>query len=900
MLSRVRPVGLVRASLAALTLFTLGATPRPPVAQRLLDQLTWRNVGPFRGGRISAASGVVGEPGTYYVGTPAGGVWKTTSAGAVWTPVFDGVKDVSSIGALEVAPSDGNTIYVGTGDQVTGGVINEGNGMYKSTDAGRSWTHIGLDATKQIPSIVVDPRNPDVVLAAAKGNSHTRNADRGVYRTTDGGKTWTRTLFIADTIGVQKLAIAHDRPDVVYATTIRWYSAPLPANGVPPAPPGGGGGGRGGRGGGPAAPTGTALYKSTDGGVTWREVEGNGLPRLSASRTSVAVAAHTDARRVFVIDNNGLYRSDDGGATWKQMAADDQRIRNGQGGYNCGVFTDPENPDVVYTFNTASYKSTDAGNTFTGFRGAPGGDDPQAHWIDPTNGERILLGYDQGAIVTLDGGQNWSLWYNQSTEQVYHISTDNQFPYWIYATQQDAGAIRTRARGNLGAVTPLDWNPVNGWEWGTIIPDPNDPNTVYASGSGIVKISYPSEQWINVSPAIDPDVRARNTSSAPLVWAPWNRKQLLAAMQWVMSTIDGGAHWTKLSPDLGWPKGMTPPPDTATPEPGSFPAGAIESMAATSLGGRVIWVGTNNGLIKVTRDEGKSWADASIPDLPFAARGLVEGIGVSPTEPGEAYASVSLIRAGDWEPLLYRTKDWGRTWTKIVNGLRANEPAGSPVRTVRADPERPGLLYAGTETGMYISFDDGDTWQSMSGNLPNTSYRSIAFAGNDIVVGTYGRGIYVLDGGAVLRQVTPAVADEAVHLFKPDPAIRVRRNVNADTPFQRDVPMAPNPPDGAIVHYSLASKPAGDITIEILDSTGTAIRHYPRAPGPAVPEAARPPEPNWWIAPPYALPKEAGLNRMAWDFRYDSPPAFTHSFEINANPGETPAAPQGAFAGAGR
>ena len=883
---------VLRAAIALLSLFTISAAT--PIRPDLLSGLVWRNVGPFRGGRVSAVSGAIGEPGVFYAGFPAAGVWKTTSAGATWYPVFDDIKDVSSIGSVEVAPSNASIIYVGTGDQVTGGTVNEGNGVYKSTDAGATWKHVGLDASKQIPSIVVDPRNPDVVLVAAQGDAHVKTNTRGVYRSTDGGSTWTRVLFVADSIGIQKLAIAYDRPDVVFATTMRHYTALPPMSGITPAPPATPTAtGRGAQG---ATPTGVSVYKSVDGGVTWKEITGGGLPVIPSSRTSIAVAANTNAQRVFVIGNNGLFRSDDGGTTWRQMDASDQRIRNGQGGYNCGLFIDPKNPDIVYTFNTASYKSTDGGNTFTGFRGAPGGDDPQAHWIDPTNGNRMLLGYDQGAIVTLDGGATWSSWYNQSTEQVYHISADNSFPYWIYATQQDAGAIRTRSRGNLGAITPFDWNGVNGWEWGTIVADPLNVNVVYASGNGINRISYPSEQWISVSPAANPALRLRTTSSQPLVWAPWNKGLLLTGFQMVMSTADGGAHWTTLSPDLGYPKGMTPPPDTATPVPGAYPAGAIETLAASSVGRGTIWAGTNNGLIKVTRNEGKTWEDASIPGLPYAARALIEGLDTSPTVAGEAYVAVSLVRAGEFTPQIFRTKDFGKSWTKITNGLRSAEATGSSVRVVRADPKRAGMLYAGTESGMYVSFDDGDHWQSLQLNLPNTSYRAIEFKGNDVIVGTYGRGIWVLDGAAVLRQFTSSIADEPVHLFKPDPTVRVRRNVGWNTPLPREVPHALNPPDGVMVYYSLNARPSGVITMEILDSTGTVIRRLSSVAAPPVKEAAKPPHPDFWVAPPAALPVAAGLNRANWDLRYDAPPAFTHAFEINANPELTPASPEGVLA----
>lgn len=890
MLTRLRSFAtLSRATLAfACALFVAAATPIKP---DFLSGLTWRNVGPFRGGRISSATGAIGEPGTYYVGLPAAGVWKTTSAGQVWYPVFDAVKEVSSVGAVEVAPSNANIVYVGTGDQVTGGVINEGNGMYKSVDAGKNWKRIGLAASKQIPSIVVDPRNADVLLVAAQGDLHAKTDTRGVYRSTDGGTSWTKTLYVNDSTGVQKLASAFDRPDVVYATTVLHYNAPPPPSGVTPQ------GGRGG-GAGAAGPTATMVFKSLDGGVTWKELSGGGLPRLSG-RTSIAVAMNTNAQRVYLITNNGLFRTDDGGATWKQMAATDSRIRNGQGGYNTGVFVDPKNPDLVYTFNTAAYKSTDGGNTFTGLKGAPGGDDPQAHWIDPTNGQRILLGYDQGAIVSLDGGATWSSWYNQSTEQVYHISTDNNWPYYIYASQQDAGAIRTRSRGNLGAITPLDWNPVNGWEWGTVLPDPLNPNIVYASGSGISRISYPSEQYINVSPATNPDVRLRTTSSQPLAFAPWNQHELLAAFQFVMATTDGGAHWKKISPDLGYPKGVKPPADTATPVPGATPGGAIESMTASTVAKGTIWVGTNNGLIKVTKDEGKTWDDVSIPNLPYPTRALIEMVDASHTDAGGAYVAVDLARVGDYTPYLYRTHDYGKTWTRITNGLPTNQPSGSAARVIRADPKRAGLLYAGTESGMYVSFDDGDNWQSLQLNLPNTSYRDIAFHGNDLIVGSYGRGIWILDDGAVLRQMTAAIADEPVHLFKPDPSVRVRRNIGWNTPFPPEVPHALNPLDGVIIHYSLTSKPSGDITIDVIDSAGTVVRHLSSAPIAPVKEAAQPPHPNFWLATPEPLPTEVGTNRVHWDLRTDAPPAFTHGFEINANPGLTPASPEGGLAAPG-
>lgn len=879
----------------------LAAFAGAQVDPSLYSQLKWRNIGPFRGGRVSAVSAPVGQPGVYYMGLPLGGVWKSTSAGATWYPIFDQVKEASCVGSIEVAPSDPNIIYVGMGDLITGGGINEGNGVYKSTDAGKTWTHLGLDETRQIPSILVDPHDPNLVMVAAQGNIRQKSDQRGLFRSTDGGKTWTKTLYVDDETGIQKIAWAYDNPKVMLATTVRHYSAPV---GGARAPGGGAPGGASG---------GTKLFKSTDEGLTWKEITESGLPEMSG-RTCVAIANNTNSQRMFLVGNFGLYRSDDGGEKWRRMDAEDRRVMNGQGGYNCGIYVNTKNPDILYLVNTCSYISKDGGNTFTGFKGAPGGDDPQQMWLDPTDPDRLFFGSDQGATVSLDAGQTWSPWYNQSTAQVYHISVDNQFPYWVYATQQDSGSVGTSSRGNLGAVTPLDWVPHPGYEFGSIVPDPLNPKITYAGGSGggIVKVTYPSGQAINVSPNVDASEGLRKVGNQPLLFSPTNPRELFAGFNCLMSTTDGGMHWKRLSPDLGYPKGVTPPkPGQAAPprvggsealgfgddeeqemeeEQANAPGGSIESFSPSSVDGKIIWVGTNNGLIKLTKDHGKTWEDVTIPDLP--ARGDVVAIDASHHDPAVAYAAVDYHSSADYTPWFYRTRDFGKTWTKIVEGLPANQPNGSFSRVIRADTKRKGLLFAGTETSVYVSFDDGDHWQPLTLNLPNTSYRDMVVHNNDLVVGTYGRGFWVLDDFSSLREISANVAAQQAYLCRPGDAIRVRRNVNGDTPFPPEVPHALNPPTGANIDYWLSSKPAGTITLDVLDSDGRVVRHMSSAPVEPLKEAA-PPIPDFWVEVPKPMPTEVGMNRVTWNLRYDNPPAFSHGYGINANPGETPAGPEG-------
>lgn len=823
---------------------TVGPSQRPGVAVPT-SGLRWRNIGPFRGGRVGAVAGAIGQPGVFYIGLPFGGVWKTTSAGTTWFPVFDSVKEMSSIASIAVAPSDPNVVFAGTGDPYR--ATYRGNGIYTSTDAGKTWRHLTLGDTK-VPAILIDPKDPTIVLAATLGNVQTKSDVRGVFRSSDAGATWTRTLFVDDETGVTDIASAVDHPDVVFAVTGRYYA---------PAP------------GGPAGTSTStgAIFKSTDEGRTWTRLPGSGLPPLTANGRVVrlAVAAHTNAQRVFLAGVGRLLRSDDGGATWKA-------ITNAPRPAAERVFVSPDNPDLVYGLHITAYRSRDGGATWEAFKGAPGGDDPHVMWIDPTDPDRMLLAGDQGASVSVDGGSTWGSWYNQSTAQVYHIGVDTSWPFWVYGQQQDSGAVAVKNRGDLGEIGPLDWYPTPGWESGYIVADPLNPKILYGNGpdaaSQLVRISVPTGQWIHVGPNLDP--AAHLGTPGPLVWNPFDLHELLVGYSKVMSTADGGRTWKALSPDFTG--GRT----------------SILSLAASDVAKGLLWVGFTRGGVRLTRDSGATWTDASIPN----AQGSVVSIDVSHHHPAEAVAAVT---TGDNRPHIYRTRDSGKSWTEVVTGLPIDEASGSFVNAVRTDTRRDGLLFAATESSVYVSFDDGDRWQPLRLNLPTTSVRDIVIHGNDLVIATFGRGIWVLDDYAPLRQITSAIEQQGAHLFKPDDAVRVRRDINGDTPFPPEIPHFDNPPLGVVIYYSLTQAPAAPLTIDILDPEGHIVRHMSSAPAPPMPSTVRE-FPDWWLSPPEPLPSDVGLNRMNWDVRYGDPPSEGEHVTIRAVPGDTPLHYQGPLA----
>lgn len=833
--------------------------------------LRWRNIGPFRGGRVSAVTGVPGQSGVFYMGLPQGGVWKTTSAGSTWFPVFDSVKDVSDIGSLQVAPSDPNVVYAGIGEAFR--TVDDGSGIYRSGDAGKTWERVGLEQTAHVTALLVDPHDANLVLAAGLGKSQIADDQRGVFRSTDGGKSWTKTLYVDDKTGVQHLAWAFDNPSVVFAMSRRFFNQPR------------------GTAQDPNAPSGTALYKSLDEGLTWTPLDGKGLPKL-VGKTCVAVAPGTNSQRVFMIGTFGLYRSDDGGANWHQMAADDRRIANGQGNYTSGVYVDPKNPDIVYTLATCVYRSLDGGKTFEAFKGAPGGDDPQQLWIDPTNGDRMLLGGDQGGVVSEDAGNTWSSWYNQSTGQFYSVTTDNRFPYWVYGVQQDSGGITTSSRGDLGQINVTDWKPYPGSENGNIVIDPLNPNVSYAQGeiSSLVRIVNPPGLSNPISPDMNPGSGLRGFS-LPMAFAPWNAHELIVGYQRLVSTTDEGIHWRDMSPNL------TLRPSELAAHKKAADGEGIASFACSPVAAGTVWVGTSNGLIQLTKDGGKTWSDASVPNPPGKDKAMIYKIDASPLDAKTAYAVDAGFRFNDDKPYVFRTHDSGRTWTEIDRGLPLSSPGGAQALAILADRVRSGLLFALVNSGVYVSFDDGDDWQSLSLNLPCTSYTDLRIHGDDLVLSSFGRGLWILDDYSPLRELSARTTSEAVHLFKPADAVRVRRNLNGDTPFPVEMPHAPNPPLGAIIDYSLSATPNSEVTLDILDSSGHLVRHMsslPVTPYEHLPYWA----PTFWFEVRKPLPVNAGLNRINWNLRYDTPPAFNHdpNYIPGAVVGDTPEAIEGPLA----
>jgi photosystem II stability/assembly factor-like uncharacterized protein len=853
------------------------AIPAPPEAvpqnaptgsaQNLYRELAWRGIGPFRGGRTKAVSGIAAQPHVFYIGAVNGGVWKTTDAGRTWAPIFDD-QPTGSIGALAVAPSDPNIVYVGSGEGMQRPDLSTGDGIYKSTDAGRTWTHLGLRDGQQIPQIIVDPQNANRLFVAVLGHPYGPNPERGVFRSTDGGRTFDRVLYKDENTGAVDLAFDPVDSQTIYAALWEARQGPW-ENGSWNGP-------------------GSGLFKSTDGGTTWRPLT-KGLPAFAdgLGRIGVTVAPSDRNRLYAVVDagrNAGVYRSDDAGENWTRANSDSRVV--GRPADAADIRVHPKNPDIVFVPSIVTWKSVDGGKTFTGWRGAPGGDDYQKIWINPDRPDVMILTSDQGAIVTLNAGETWGSWYNQPTAQFYHVSTDNAFPYRVCGGQQESGSACVWSRGDNGQITMREWTPVAVEEYGYIAVDPNDPDVVY--GGKITRFDRRTGQSQSINPPRGPNYRALRT--APVLFSPDGRTLYFAANT-LWKTSNGGQAWTEISPDLSRPEWETPPTVGAyrtAPTARSTRRGVIYAVGPSPVDSKVIWAGTDDGLIHVTRDAGTTWKDVTPSALvPWAKVSILEA---SHFDTNTAYAAINTLRLDDLRPHILRTRDGGQSWTEITRGI----PNGGTINVVREDTQRRGLLFAGSEQAVYVSFDDGENWESLRLNMPATSIRDLVIKDADLIAGTHGRGFWILDDISPLRQITSDIARAAAYLFRPATAWRFRWNKNTDTPLPPDEPAAPNPPDGVIISYLLGPGVEGPVTLEILEAvTGEVFRKYSSA-DPDDPPVPGRNIPDYWIRPQQKLSAAPGLHRFVWDVRY-APPDVDRSYPISAVAHNTPKDPQGMF-----
>jgi microsomal dipeptidase-like Zn-dependent dipeptidase/photosystem II stability/assembly factor-like uncharacterized protein len=831
------------------------AAPAPPagsVDPKLFGEMRWRSIGPYRAGRTKAAAGVPGQPHTFYIGVCNGGVWKTTDAGRTWQPIFD-EQPTGSIGSIAVAPSDPNVVYVGSGEGLARPDLSVGDGIYRSADAGATWTHLGLHDGQQIPNIAVDPKDANRLFVAVAGHPYGPNEERGIFRSTDGGKSFQKVLYKDENVGGNDVDIDPSNPSVVYATL--WEERQGPWENAMWRGQGGG------------------IFKSTDGGTTWTQLK-TGLPAEGAiTQANLAIAAG-NPRRLYATVAVGpavtFYRSDDAGETWAQATTDTRPTGRIGGGDLAVPLVNPRNPDTVIMASTVSYKSVDAGKTWVPFKGAPGGDDYQNGWINPDNPDIILLASDQGAVVTLNGGATWSSWYNQPTAQLYHVNADNAFPYRVCSGQQESGSACVASRGNDGEITFREWHPVGVEEYGYVVPDPLNPDIVY--GGKITRHDRRTAQTQNISPV--PGGRGgpppapgtpsyRTVRTLPVTFSLVDRKTLFFANNYLWKTIDGGITWKRISDDPTRKTYDLPSVIGKYADPSlAAQRGVIYTIAPSYLDVNRIWIGTDDGVIKTTADGGVTWKDVTPPALQPWMK--VFNMDAGRFDPLTAYAAVNTLRLDDMRPHIFRTHDGGRTWAEIITGLEE----GGPTSSVREDPKRKGLLYAATERRVYVSFDDGDHWQSLQLNMAPSSVRDITVKDDDLIAATHGRGFWILDDVTPLRQIEPKVIDAAAYLFRPQTAWRVRWNTNTDTPLPPEEPAGQNPPEGAIIDYYLKSAAAGPVTMEVFGSDGKLVRRYSSADPVVRPDPATSSLPLYWFRPPMVLSTEAGMHRFTWDLHY--------------------------------
>ncbi len=838
-----------------LLFFLLATTATAQLDPKLFQELRWRSIGPFRGGRTVAAVGIASQPNVFYIGVNNGGVWRTNDAGRSWTPIFDD-QPSGSIGAIAIAPSDPNVVYVGSGEGLQRPDLATGDGIYRSGDGGKTWTHYGLRDGQQIPAIAVDPHDPNRLFVAVLGHPYGANAERGIFRSTDGGKTFDKVLYRDENTGGIDVVIDPSNPRVVYAALWEQRMGPW-ENGVFTGP-------------------GSGVYKSTDGGTTWKQLT-NGLPTAAEKlgRVGLEVCA-ADPKRLFAIvdaKNGGLYRSTDAGESWS-LVNNKAEIWERGGDFN-EVRADPKNPDVLYVANVVTWKSIDGGKTWQSFRGAPGGDDYHRVWINPNDTKIILIASDQGAIVTVNGGESWSSWYNQPTAQMFHVNADNAFPYRVCGGQQESGSACVQTRGDDGRVTDREWHPASVEEYGYAVPDPLDPDLVYGGKLSRWDRRTQQVQQVGPKPLRGPNFRMIRTQ--PAVFSPADPHVLFFAANTVWRTSDGAQTWTEISPDLTR-KEWSVPANVGIYAKDVKPAqrGVVYALAPSPLDVNRLWAGTDDGLIHVTTDGGTTWTNVTPPSLvPWAKVSILEA---SHFDANEAYAAINTFRLDDLRPHILRTRDGGKSWTETVAGITGN----GIVNVVREDPKKRGLLFAGSETAVYVSFDDGEHWQPLRLNMPATSIRDLVVHGDDLIAGTHGRGFWVLDDVEPLRQAATSATPQ---LLKPALAYRFRWNKNPDTPLPPDEPAGENGPDGAVIDYVLPSA-AGVVELAILDTNGDVLRRYSSR------DKAEAPKdegniPWYWIRPPRVLSTAAGMHRFTWDLHLTPVPTARPQFPIAATPHDT-------------
>ncbi|HEV2289894.1 MAG TPA: hypothetical protein VGR81_13200 [Candidatus Acidoferrales bacterium] len=835
-------------AIIALLVFTVFISIRFASAQTLgknsLSGMTYRLVGPFRGGRVEAVLGIPGNPYVFYFGAAAGGVWKTTDGGGNWTPLFDH-EPVASIGAIAVAPSDPNIIYVGTGEPCFRGDITYGDGMYKSVDGGKTWTHIGLDDTRHISRVLIDPHDPNIVLVAAEGHAFGPNTERGVFRTTDGGKSWQKVLYKDENTGAVDLTFDGNNPHVLFAALYQVVRKPWDIIS-----------------GGP----GSGIYKSSDGGTTWKQIEGHGLPEGILGRIGISISA-ADPDRVYALieaEKGGVYLSNDAGESWQLVTGDHRFLQRAF--YYTHIFSDPSHADTIYILNVGAYKSTDAGKTWITLR-PPHGDN-HALWIDPEDSNRMITGNDGGAAISNDGGKTWTSEDNQPTAQFYHVAADDQFHYYLYGAQQDNSTMAIASSTDHGVIGRQDWYPVGGGESGYIVSSA-DGGTVYAGGNyGIITrwtrennqehLITPAPVIMDGSGAVDQKYRFQWT--APIVASPFDPHTIYIGAQVLFKTTDGGQTWTIISPDLTRndksKQQLSGGPITKDSTSVEF-YDTIFAVAESPVQRNLIWAGSDDGLVHITRDGGKNWEDVTPKQMPeWSKISLIEA---SPFDAGAAYIAVDRHMLDDLNPYIYKTTDFGKTWTEIINGI----PTGSFVHAVREDPKRKGLLFAGTETGVMVSFDDGAQWQPLQLNLPTVPVHDLIIKNNDLALATHGRAFWILDDITPLREIRPDTLGQLVHLFEPAPAYHSHSGGGF---FRPRGAVGPNPPGGVIIDYVLKSPAKSDITLEILDASGHLVRKFSSKKQ----NTSAPSEfPRGRTAE--ALPNKAGLNRFVWNMRTDVP-----------------------------